>query len=93
MNNCHGCVNVTGWAWRLGGALVAPSSVCVRAQAPRALTLDDLQPVTETGYAPSEAHEVPVSTSGLSGRHVVCTIRQASHMDQTYLLCSDVNCT
>ncbi len=32
-----------------------------------------------------------MSTSGLSGRHVVYTIWQASHMDQTYFLCSDVN--
>ncbi|MGO4423542.1 lytic polysaccharide monooxygenase, partial [Streptomyces sp. MCAF7] len=28
-----------------------------------------------------------------TGRHVVYTIWQASHMDQTYFLCSDVNFT
>ncbi|MFE1251521.1 lytic polysaccharide monooxygenase [Streptomyces sp. NPDC058735] len=32
-----------------------------------------------------------MNTSGLSGRHVVHTIWQASHRDQTYFLCSDVN--
>ncbi|MFJ8191904.1 lytic polysaccharide monooxygenase [Streptomyces sp. NPDC096094] len=53
---------------------------------------DDLQLVATTGrYAPSQNYEIPVSTSGLSGRHVVYTIWQASHMDQTYFLCSDVD--
>ncbi|MER7056951.1 lytic polysaccharide monooxygenase [Streptomyces sp. NPDC000351] len=53
---------------------------------------DDLQLVETTGgYAPSQNYEIPVSTSGLSGRHVVYTVWQASHMDQTYFLCSDVD--
>jgi lytic cellulose monooxygenase (C4-dehydrogenating) len=52
----------------------------------------DLQQVARTGsYAPGQNYSIPVSTSGLSGRHVVYTIWQASHMDQTYFLCSDVN--
>ena len=56
------------------------------------LTWSDLQLVKRTGrYAPSQNYEIPVRTSGLSGRHVVYTIWQASHMDQTYFLCSDVN--
>ncbi|MFJ4083049.1 lytic polysaccharide monooxygenase [Streptomyces iakyrus] len=58
----------------------------------RPLTWNDLQLVKRTGrYAPSQNYEIPVSTSGLSGRHIVYTIWQASHMDQTYFLCSDVN--
>ncbi|MFF2138499.1 lytic polysaccharide monooxygenase [Streptomyces sp. NPDC058193] len=58
------------------------------------LTWSDLQLVAETGsYAPSQNYEIPVTTSGLGGRHVVYTIWQASHMDQTYFLCSDVNFT
>lgn len=62
--------------------------------ATEALTWGDLQLVAETGsYGPSQDYEIPVSTSGLSGRHVVYTIWQASHMDQTYFLCSDVNFT
>jgi chitin-binding protein len=32
-----------------------------------------------------------VSIPGRSGRAVIYTIWQASHMDQTYFLCSDVN--
>ncbi|MFC5852051.1 lytic polysaccharide monooxygenase [Streptomyces chlorus] len=56
------------------------------------LTLDDLEPVATTGsYGPSRNYSIPVSTSGYSGHHVVCTIWQASHMDQTYFPCSDVN--
>ncbi|MET7292953.1 lytic polysaccharide monooxygenase auxiliary activity family 9 protein [Streptomyces griseoloalbus] len=52
----------------------------------------DLQLVARTGaYAPGQNYSIPVSTSGLSGRHVVYTVWQASHMDQTYFLCSDVN--
>ncbi|ODA72286.1 Chitin binding domain protein [Streptomyces sp. AVP053U2] len=56
------------------------------------LTWDDLELVASTGsYGPSRNYSIPVSTSGYSGRHVVYTIWQASHMDQTYFLCSDVN--
>ncbi|MBQ1095215.1 lytic polysaccharide monooxygenase [Streptomyces sp. b94] len=60
--------------------------------ATQSLGWDDLQLVATTGsYGPSQNYEIPVSTSGLSGRHVVYTIWQASHMDQTYFLCSDVD--
>ncbi|GLW65360.1 chitin-binding protein [Actinomadura rubrobrunea] len=57
------------------------------------LRWSDLELVRETGrYAPSNNYVVPnVSAPGRSGRHVVFTIWQASHMDQTYYICSDVN--
>jgi chitin-binding protein len=32
-----------------------------------------------------------VTAPGRTGRHVVFTIWQASHMDQAYYICSDVN--
>nr|WP_307834051.1 lytic polysaccharide monooxygenase [Actinoplanes siamensis] len=35
--------------------------------------------------------DIPVSVSGRSGRAVVYTIWQASHLDQSYYFCSDVN--
>ncbi|BCJ46278.1 hypothetical protein GCM10010168_52290 [Actinoplanes ianthinogenes] len=35
--------------------------------------------------------DIPVSLSGRSGRAVVYTIWQASHLDQSYYFCSDVN--
>ncbi|WP_408648608.1 lytic polysaccharide monooxygenase auxiliary activity family 9 protein [Streptomonospora mangrovi] len=55
---------------------------------------DDLDLVAETGrYAPSQNYRIDVSTSGYSGRHVVYTVWKASHMDQTYYICSDVNFT
>ncbi|TDC75391.1 cellulose-binding protein [Streptomyces hainanensis] len=57
-----------------------------------ALGWDDLELVAETGeYAPSTGYSIPVNTSGYSGRHVVYTVWQASHMDQVYYLCSDVD--
>lgn len=56
------------------------------------LKWSDLQQVAKTGkYGPSQNYSIDVSTSGHTGRHVVYTIWQASHMDQTYFLCSDVN--
>jgi predicted carbohydrate-binding protein with CBM5 and CBM33 domain len=56
------------------------------------LTWDDLELVARTdAYAPSQNYSIDVSTSGRSGHHVVYTIWQASHQDQTYFLCSDVN--
>jgi chitin-binding protein len=58
------------------------------------LRWSDLELVRETGrYAPSQNYSIDVSVSGRSGRHVVFTIWQASHMDQTYYICSDVNFT
>ncbi|RLP92405.1 cellulose-binding protein [Micromonospora sp. BL4] len=35
--------------------------------------------------------EIPVNASGRTGRHIVYTIWQASHLDQSYYLCSDVD--
>src|SRR5690349_12366309 len=35
--------------------------------------------------------DIPVSVSGRSGRAIVYTIWQASHLDQSYYFCSDVN--
>jgi chitin-binding protein len=56
------------------------------------LRWSDLQLLHRTDrYAPAENYAINVSTSGLSGRHVVYTIWQASHMDQTFFLCSDVD--
>ncbi|GAB3210551.1 lytic polysaccharide monooxygenase auxiliary activity family 9 protein [Marinactinospora thermotolerans] len=53
---------------------------------------DDLELVEETGsYAPSQNYMIDVNTSGRTGHHVVYTIWKASHMDQTYYLCSDVD--
>ncbi|WP_129843215.1 lytic polysaccharide monooxygenase auxiliary activity family 9 protein [Streptomyces sp. RFCAC02] len=53
---------------------------------------DDLELVEETGsYGPATSYVAQVNTSGYSGRHVVYTIWQASHMDQVYYLCSDVD--
>lgn len=56
------------------------------------LTWSDLELVKETdSYAPAENISFDVSAPGRSGRHIVFTIWQASHMDQSYYLCSDVN--
>lgn len=55
---------------------------------------ENLDLVKETGsYAPTQNIDIPVNTSGYSGRHVVFTIWKASHMDQNYYFCSDVNFT
>ncbi|WP_396449038.1 lytic polysaccharide monooxygenase [Actinomadura sp.] len=47
----------------------------------------------QTGrYAPSNNYVISnVTAPGRTGRHVVFTIWQASHMDQAYYICSDVN--
>ena len=56
------------------------------------LTWNDLQLLTKTGrYSPGQYYPVDLSTSGRSGRAVIYTIWQASHMDQTFFMCSDVN--
>nr|WP_033263067.1 lytic polysaccharide monooxygenase [Amycolatopsis vancoresmycina] len=47
--------------------------------------------ITQTGrYAPAKDITFDVKTSGYTGHHVVFTIWQASHQDQTYMWCSDV---
>ncbi|MGX7825402.1 lytic polysaccharide monooxygenase auxiliary activity family 9 protein [Actinokineospora sp. 24-640] len=51
----------------------------------------NLEHVTQTGrYAPDGAYRVNVNAGTRTGRHVVYTIWQASHMDQSYYFCSDV---
>jgi len=49
--------------------------------------------ITQTGrYAPAKDITFNVQTSGAyRGHHVVFTIWQASHLDQAYMWCSDVN--
>ncbi|WUP87058.1 lytic polysaccharide monooxygenase [Microbispora hainanensis] len=60
----------------------------------QAVGWNDLQLLTKTGrYAPADCYPVDLSASGRSGRAVVCTIWQASHLDQTFFFCSDVNFT
>ncbi len=57
-----------------------------------ALGWDDLDFITQTGsFAPANDITFPVQTSGYSGHHIVFTIWQASHLDQAYLMCSDVD--
>ncbi|NYI06505.1 lytic polysaccharide monooxygenase auxiliary activity family 9 protein [Allostreptomyces psammosilenae] len=64
---------------------------------------DDLELVRQTGaYAPGAGTpstepqlngvtvSIDVSAPGRTGRHMVYTIWQAAHMDQSYYLCSDV---
>ena len=52
----------------------------------------DLNFVTQTGrYAPAQNISFNVSTSGYTGHHIVLVIWQASHLDQAYMWCSDVN--
>ncbi|MDT0444268.1 lytic polysaccharide monooxygenase auxiliary activity family 9 protein [Streptomyces johnsoniae] len=58
----------------------------------QALGWDDLELVEETGsYPPAQDITFDVSAPGRSGHHIVYTIWQASHLDQTYFICSDVN--
>jgi predicted carbohydrate-binding protein with CBM5 and CBM33 domain len=48
--------------------------------------------ITQTGsYAPANDITFNVPTSGYTGRHIVFVIWQASHLDQAYMWCSDVN--
>jgi lytic cellulose monooxygenase (C4-dehydrogenating) len=50
--------------------------------------------ITQTGrYPPAQNISFNVSTSGYSGHHIVFVIWQASHLDQAYMWCSDVNFT
>lgn len=57
-----------------------------------ALGWDDVDLVKETDPYPSQGtYETDVDLSGRSGRAVLYTIWQASHLDQPYYLCSDIN--
>lgn len=48
--------------------------------------------ITQTGrYAPAQNISFPISTSGYTGHHILFVIWQASHQDQAYMWCSDVN--
>ncbi|WP_033341827.1 lytic polysaccharide monooxygenase auxiliary activity family 9 protein [Catenuloplanes japonicus] len=64
------------------------------------LTWANLELVKEIGNTPASqwnqvsggvALDIPVSAPGRTGRHMVYTIWQASHLDQSYYWCSDVN--
>ncbi|MEV0199210.1 lytic polysaccharide monooxygenase auxiliary activity family 9 protein [Nonomuraea sp. NPDC050691] len=52
----------------------------------------DMQLLTRTAkFSPGEYYTVNLSVPGRTGRALVYTIWQASHLDQAFLLCSDVN--
>nr|WP_238161745.1 lytic polysaccharide monooxygenase [Micromonospora endolithica] len=60
---------------------------------------DDLELVGQIGNTPASqwrpdtngvSIDIPANAPGRSGRHIVYTIWQASHSDQSYYLCSDV---
>jgi predicted carbohydrate-binding protein with CBM5 and CBM33 domain len=54
----------------------------------------NLELVREVGKTPPTSNlAINVSAPGRTGRHIVYTIWQASHMDQSYYWCSDVNFT
>lgn len=58
------------------------------------LRWSDLELVTEVGRTPPQNNTViPVDAGSRTGRHIVYTIWQASHLDQSYYFCSDVNFT
>jgi len=55
------------------------------------LTWGALELVTETGrQAPGTTYTAQVNAGNRTGRHIVYTIWQASHLDQSYYACSDV---
>ncbi len=55
------------------------------------LTWGALELVTETGrQAPSNTYTAQVNAGNRTGRHIVYTVWQASHLDQSYYACSDV---
>ncbi|MCG5215760.1 lytic polysaccharide monooxygenase auxiliary activity family 9 protein [Streptosporangium sp. KLBMP 9127] len=59
--------------------------------ATQSLGWNNLELVRETGrYAPTQNISIAASAPGRSGRHIVYTIWQASHMDQSFYFCSDV---
>ena len=60
----------------------------------------DLELVGQIGNTPASqwtrdadgvSIQIPVNAPGRTGRHIVYTIWQASHLDQSYYLCSDVD--
>ncbi|MFF5229129.1 lytic polysaccharide monooxygenase [Dactylosporangium sp. NPDC000521] len=55
------------------------------------LTWASLELVNSTGrYAPAPQYQAQVNAGNRTGRHVMYTIWQASHLDQSYYFCSDV---
>ena len=53
---------------------------------------DDMDLVKVTGRYPTTGlYQTDVNLSGRSGRAVLYTVWQASHTDQPYYLCSDIN--
>lgn len=58
----------------------------------QSLGWNNLDFITQTGrFAPAKDIKFNVQTSGYTGHHIVFTIWQASHLDQAYMWCSDVN--
>ncbi|GHJ13124.1 MULTISPECIES: lytic polysaccharide monooxygenase auxiliary activity family 9 protein [unclassified Micromonospora] len=64
------------------------------------LRWSDLEQVGQIGNTPASqwtpetsgvSIQVPANAPGRTGRHIVYTIWQASHLDQSYYLCSDVD--
>ena len=57
-----------------------------------AIGWDDLTLLTETPrYGTTGLYETGIDLAGRSGRAVLYTVGQASHLDQSYYLCSDIN--
>ncbi|MEU8612736.1 lytic polysaccharide monooxygenase [Actinoplanes sp. NPDC048791] len=60
--------------------------------ATQSLGWGNLDFLTQTGrYAPAQNITFNISTSGYTGHHILFVIWQASHLDQAYMWCSDVN--
>lgn len=57
-----------------------------------ALGWDDLELVTTTPrIPPAGIYQASVNAGSRTGRHIMYTVWQASHLDQSYYICSDVN--
>jgi chitin-binding protein len=55
------------------------------------LRWSDLELVREIGRTPPQSNtQIAVNAGNRTGRHIVYTIWQASHLDQSYYWCSDV---
>ncbi|WP_432988751.1 lytic polysaccharide monooxygenase auxiliary activity family 9 protein [Dactylosporangium sp. CA-233914] len=55
------------------------------------LTWNSLELIQRTGrYAPAPMYQADVDAGTRTGRHVMYVIWQASHLDQSYYLCSDI---
>ncbi|WBB78664.1 lytic polysaccharide monooxygenase [Micromonospora sp. WMMD882] len=60
--------------------------------ASQSLGWGNLDFITQTGrYAPAQNISFNISTNGYTGHHLLFVIWQASHTDQAYMWCSDVN--